>query len=334
MALYKRGIYWWVSFTTPNGKRVRRSSRTSDRKRAQQLHDKLKSESWKTEVLNEIPLVTWDEAAYRWIQESTHKADHHKDISKLSWLARYLCGVKLCDINREIIGKIGNVKATEASTSTANRYLSLVRSILRKAANEWDWLDQAPVIRLYPENSRRIRWLTQKQAQQLLYELPSHQAKITKFALATGLRKANILGLLWEQIDLERHVAWIHPDQAKARRAIAVPLNGWAMSVLRSQTGIHPSHVFTYLGKPIQQVNTKSWKSALMRAGISDFRWHDLRHTWASWHVQAGTPLNVLQELGGWESIEMVRRYAHLAPEHLAVHAERISETHLCHNDK
>jgi len=62
-----------------------------------------------------------------------------------------------------------------------------------------------------------------------------------------------------------------------------------------------------------------------MRAGIDDFRWHDLRHTWASWHVQAGTPLHVLQELGGWETPAMVRRYAHLAPEHLAEHAVRIS---------
>lgn len=62
----------------------------------------------------------------------------------------------------------------------------------------------------------------------------------------------------------------------------------------------------------------------LNRAGIKDFRWHDLRHTWASWHVQAGTPLNVLQELGGWSDYKMVLRYAHLAPEHLAYHAANI----------
>ena len=75
------------------------------------------------------------------------------------------------------------------------------------------------------------------------------------------------------------------------------------------------------MGRP----NTKAWKKALRRAGISDFRWHDLHHTWASWHVQAGTPLHVLQELGGWETEAMVKRYAHLAPEHLAEHAQRIS---------
>jgi integrase len=75
---------------------------------------------------------------------------------------------------------------------------------------------------------------------------------------------------------------------------------------------------------PITQVSTKAWYAALDRAGIKEFRWHDLRHTWASWHVQQGTRLFALQELGGWESAEMVRRYAHLAADHLAPYAERL----------
>jgi integrase len=75
----------------------------------------------------------------------------------------------------------------------------------------------------------------------------------------------------------------------------------------------------------VRNVNPKVWRAALGRAGISDFRWNDLRHTRASWHVQEDTPLNALQELGGWESADMVRRYAHLAPERLAEFAERLS---------
>jgi integrase len=63
---------------------------------------------------------------------------------------------------------------------------------------------------------------------------------------------------------------------------------------------------------------------ALKRAWITDFRWHDLRHTWASWHVQQGIPLHALQELGGWESGEMVRRYAHVSADHLAPYADRL----------
>ncbi len=65
-----------------------------------------------------------------------------------------------------------------------------------------------------------------------------------------------------------------------------------------------------------------AWRKALKRAGIENFRWHDLRHTWASWHIQNGTPHYVLKELVGWESMEMVLRYSHLAPEHLSPYAD------------
>ncbi len=130
-------------------------------------------------------------------------------------------------------------------------------------------------------------------------------------------------GLRWSQVDLARRVAWIHPDQAKARKAITVPLSDTAIAVLRRQHA-NPrapecaDSVFTYRGRPVYQTATAAWAKALQRAGLSDFRWHDLRHTWASWHVQRGTPLQVLKELGGWETMEMVQRYAHLSADHLA----------------
>ena len=113
-------------------------------------------------------------------------------------------------------------------------------------------------------------------------------------------------------------------DQAKAWKAIAVPLNAEAVLIVRKRLGKHATYVFSFKGKPIVQVSTKAWYAALENAGIEDFRWHDLRHTWASWHLQQGTPLHALQELGGWESSEMVRRYAHYAAEHLAPYADRL----------
>jgi integrase len=117
----------------------------------------------------------------------------------------------------------------------------------------------------------------------------------------------------------------VHPDQAKARKAIAVPLSNAAVMVIRGQVGKHPAYVFSYRGNPIVNPNNSAWEKALKRAGIENFRWHDLRHTWASWHVQAGTPRHVLQELGGWESVEMVRRYARMFSEHLADYVDRLS---------
>ncbi|MGC2461641.1 MAG: site-specific integrase [Steroidobacteraceae bacterium] len=163
--------------------------------------------------------------------------------------------------------------------------------------------------------------MNRHQARTPLRELPPHLRDMANFTLATGLRAANVTGLTWEQIDLSRKLAWIHPDQAKARKAMAVPLNDSAMQVVRAQRGKHPVRVFTYEGQPIKQVSTAAWYKGLKRTGIENFRWHDLRHTWASWHVQGGTPLFALQELAGWETEKMVRSYAHLAAEHLAVYA-------------
>jgi integrase len=177
---------------------------------------------------------------------------------------------------------------------------------------------------MLPEPKRRVRFLTRQQAQRLLAELPEHLADMAAFSLATGLRRSNVTGLQWSQVDLVRRLAWIHPDQAKARKAIAVPLNAEAVALIRKQLGKHQTHVFSFRKMPIRQVSTKAWYAALERAGIADFRWHDLRHTWASWYVQQGTPLHALQELGGWETAEMVRRYAHLSAEHLTPYADRL----------
>jgi len=96
------------------------------------------------------------------------------------------------------------------------------------------------------------------------------------------LRQSNVMRLEWSQVDIERSVAWIHPDQAKGRKAIHVPLSSVAISVLKRQHGKHPSRVFTFRGKPIRQVNTKAWQKALKRAGIENFRWHDWRNVWAT----------------------------------------------------
>jgi integrase len=107
--------------------------------------------------------------------------------------------------------------------------------------------------------------------------------------------------------------------------AVLAPSSGEAMSILQKQLGKHRDSVFTFKGQPVEQLSTAGWYKALKRAGIENFRWHDLRHTWASWHVQGGTSLYVLQELGGWASYAMVQRYAHLAANHLAPWAERLA---------
>ena len=325
MSLFKRGSTWWVDFTTPSGERIRCTANTEEKSQAQEFHDKLKSDAWRVNKLGEKPKRTWDEAALKWLTETQHKATHEGDKSQLRWLQQYLRGRLLENIDRELIATIGEAKAQQSSPATANRHLALIRAVLRKAVHEWEWIDKTPRVKLYREAKRRIRWITPEVAKQLLAELPEHQRNVVLFALATGLRQANVMKLEWSQVDAERGTAWIHADQAKGRRDIHVSLNSVALGVLQAQAGKHPSRVFTFRGRPINQANTKAWKGALKRAGIEDFRWHDLRHTWASWLVQNGTPLNVVQEMGAWESEGMVRRYAHLAPAQLAQHAEIVS---------
>lgn len=165
-----------------------------------------------------------------------------------------------------------------------------------------------------------MRWLTKDEWNTLKKHLPAHQRAMATFALATGLRQANVLNLEWSQIDLKRRVAWIHADQAKAGKAIAIPLSQDAVRVLIAQRGHHERWVFPYNGRAIQEIKT-SWIKATTRAGLKGFTWHGLRHTWASWHIMAGTPLEVLQRLGGWADIRMVLRYGHLDAGYLAQYA-------------
>jgi integrase len=272
-----------------------------------------------------MPRHSWNEAVVRWLKEQSHKATIETDKVHLRWLDKYLGGKSLDTISRSLVDRITDAKCAEGvKNATVNRTLEVLRGILRRCVNQWEWLEKAPQIRMLHEPTRRIRFLTREEAQRLLAELPEHMADMMAFSLATGLRRANVTGLQWSQVDLVRRLAWIHPDQAKARRAIPVPLNAEAVITIRKNLGKHPTHVFVFQGKPVYQVSTKTWYSALKRAGIEDFRWHDLRHTWASWHVQSGTPLHALQELGGWETADMVRRYAHLAAEHLAPYADRL----------
>ena len=327
MSLFKRkdSSVYWIKITV-NGRTVQKSTGTPDKHKAQEYHVKLKAQLWEQAKLGAKRGYSWQEAVVRWLSETQHKASRTDDLAHLRWLDQHLNGLTLNSINRDTLDRLIQAKlATQVVNSTVNRMLALIRSILRKAALEWEWLDKAPKIRLLPEPARRIRWLIREEVNRLIMELPPHLQAMVKFSLETGLRQANVTGLQWSQLDLTRRCAWIHPDQAKARRAIAVPLSKTAMVIIRAQVGKHATHVFTYRGQPVTQVNTKAWRQGLKRAGISDFRWHDLRHTWASWHVQAGTPLHVLQELGGWESVEMVRRYAHLSSEHLAGYVDRLS---------
>ena len=284
--------------------------------------------------MGDKPRRTWKEAVVRWLTENQHKKSLNCDKRRLKLLHVWLGELYLDEVDRDMVDRIKYERASQnkldsqgkdtgelVTPAEVNRLLALLRTILKAACDDWEWVDRIPKVKLFKEAKRRIRWITHEEAANLLSHLPDHLKAITRFSLATGLREQNVLGLCWSQIDLGRRVAWVHGDETKNSQALAVPLNDEAISVIMEQGSEREGYIFTFNGRRIARANNTGWRKALVEAGIESFRFHDLRHTWASWHIQNGTPLNVLQELGGWESIEMVRRYAHLAPENLAVAA-------------
>ncbi len=325
MSLYKRtdSPHWWIKISH-SGTTIQRSTGTEDKSQAREYHDKLKASLWEQQRLGVKPRRAWKEAVVRWLAETAEKATHQEDVKKLRWLDPFLGNLMLDEITLDVIDGIKAEKLKTAGKATVNRYLALVRAILLRSRDEWEWLDKVPKVKLFKEAPGRERSITVEQAATLLGELPEHQRDVVVFALATGLRQSNALGLEWSHVDLEARHAWVGANDSKNGKPITVPLNATAMEVLRRQLGKHPQRVFTYAGKPLANANTRAWRKALKRAGIENFRWHDTRHVWASWHRQSGTPTHELQRLGGWRSSVMVERYAHLAPDHLANAANRL----------
>ena len=364
MSIFRRGETWYASFTTPGGKRFKQSLGTKDKRQASELHDKLKAEAWRVNKLGEMPSTNFEEACVRWLEERAHKKSLDDDKSRITFWLRHLAGMQLKDITENhiynAIQRMPNRRHHEnwklkaealqkrgrpapeyvpkpASVATKATHLAFIKALLRAAEREWKILDRAPMIKVPQPKNKRIRWLEPHEAKRLIDECHEPLKSVVRFALATGLRRSNIINMEWQQIDMQRRVAWINPEDSKSNRAIGVALNDTACEVLKEQIGHHHKWVFVYKDGCTKSDGTRSltvrkmrydantaWRAALRRAGIDDFRFHDLRHTWASWLVQAGVPLSVLQEMGGWESIEMVRRYAHLAPSHLTEHAKQI----------
>jgi integrase len=150
----------------------------------------------------------------------------------------------------------------------------------------------------------------------LIEALSDHMKPIAQFALVTVCRAGEIMGSNGAAWIFDRKVAWLDRGTTKSGDGRGIPLNADAIAALESTRGQHPRWCFTFAGQRIQQ-SSIAWDKANRRAGIEDFRFYGLRHTWASWHVRSGTALPELMELGGWKSCEMLLRYTHLAPEKL-----------------
>lgn len=329
--LYKRknSRFWWIEITLQGQGRVRTSSKTSNKAEAEELARKLDTQLWREHQLGETPGYTWEQAVVRWRRESEHKKSLETDIHRLRVISPLLAGKELSSLKRDLVDDVITELAEERGLSNAsqNRYLSLVRSIVRKAAYDWGWLESCPVYRKRNEPKRRVRWIQPYEAMAIIEELPDWHKNPIHLGFVTGLRKSNLYGLTWSQVSLKRRCAWIYGDETKGKKDLAIPLNNTALGILKEQRGNHDHYVFGGINPP----RNESWNIWCAKAGVEDFRIHDVRHTWASWHVMSGTTLHELMELGGWSSYEMVLKYAHLSPDHLKSAAQNI-DTKLAHS--
>jgi len=326
MSLKRRNRIWWCKWQI-RGRTIAESTGTENRAKAQEYHDRRRAALYDEARLGKKPAHSWDEAALDWY--TTHgskKKSAEDDRLRLKRLTTKLSGKAIDAIDATTIESAIPKKKIDGkpiSPATRNRYMAVASAVMHRAAN-LKWISSAPKFNYASENNGRFDFLSIGEAKTLLNHLPTHLAALAKFSVATGLRRHNATHLQWSQIDMQRQCAWIWGDEAKSGKPLAVPLNADALAVLRAQDGKHFRWVFPYRGKPVRHTTTHAWKNAVKKIEREGFKWHGLRHTWASWHVMAGTPLEVLQRLGGWHSIDMVLRYAHLAPGYVAAYADRI----------
>jgi integrase len=331
MPLYKhpKSPFWWIKFTGADGARIRRSSGTQDQKAAQELHDRLVADTWRQKHVGAKAEYTFDQLAVAYLKSIQGDRYYDPKAQLAGYWVDQFTGKKLSEIRASMIkaalpiavpGRSKKSKPILLTPATQNRYLASISKMMSVAV-ELEWIDNKPIVRPQREPRVNVRWIDQEQASALIASCAKDWLRnVVMFALATGCRAGEILSLDWSQVDLEKRHAYIKAEDAKSGRSRAIPLNDLAVSAMtgRERTGL----VFkSSEGLQMLDVSHKAFQVACAKAGIENFRFHDLRHTWASWHAQNGTPLMVLKELGGWQEISMIQKYAHLGQSHLSQYA-------------
>lgn len=226
-----------------------------------------------------------------------------------------------------------NQYGKKISPTTANRYTTALGTVFACAVNEWEWIDANPVRRIkkYEESRGRVRFLDDEERQRLLAACEQSENPylylIVVLAISTGARKNELLTLRWQDLDMRR--GKIHLEETKNGERRSLPLRGQAQSLMQEHAKIRRmgcDYVFpaSHACQPID-IRT-AWENALTRAGIENFRFHDLRHTAASYLAMNGASLAEIAEVLGHKTLQMVKRYAHLSEAHTADVVERMNQ--------
>ena len=275
---------------------------------------------------------TFAELIDRYIKSEIPKKGSQRDNQRaqLLWWRTEIGDYLLSDVTPSLIAECRDKLAEQAthqsearSPSTVNRYLAALSHAFTVAVNEWGWLEDSPMRKVKkPKEPRgRVRFLDDDERARLLDacrapESP-HLYPIVVLALSTGMRRGEILGLQWRDVDLQAGFLILHETKNGERRR--VPVAGHALEVIRSHAKVRridSDYLFPgrIVGKPIDI--RKPWETALKRAEVTDFHFHDLRHSAASYLAMNGASLAEIAEVLGHKTLQMVKRYAHLSEAH------------------
>ena len=342
----KRGNSYQIDYLDPHGKRVR----LAFKKKKDAVAELGKRVSLIVEnpkrylEISKACIVTFDELTEKYVENFKHQRSFRNskkysiDRLKQEFSGRLLGSISYLDLE-SFRNQIKNTLTQHGSMrkeASVNRLMACLSHMLTKAV-EWDMLDRNPFDRgrslQFKENNKRLRYLTEEELKKLLAECPNPsepkvkremgvikgtQAPYLKdfivIAVNTGMRKGEILSLKWSQI----RNGFIYVDKTKTDEARQIPINHdleeCLNSILKRQQ-LTSQYVFSNeQGGFIKDIRT-AFKSALRRAGITDFRPHDLRHTFASHYLMRGGSLKGLKDILGHKDIKMTMRYAHLSKE-------------------
>ena len=261
-------------------------------------------------------------------------------ILHLKWWKDELGKYSLAEISPSIIAekrdKLSSgitTRHTKRSPSTVVRYMAALSHALTIAVKEWGWLDDSPMRKVTkPKEPRgRVRFLSDEERARLLGECKQTDSQYlytaVVLALSTGGRKLEILGLNWKDIDFGRGIITLHETKNGERRVL--PLAGHALELMKQQAKVrHVSCNLVFPGKSLKApVDLRTpFENALKRAEITDFRWHDLRNSCASYLAMNGASLAETAEILGHKTLQMVKRYAHLSDAHTSKVVARMNE--------
>lgn len=288
-------------------------------------------------------------------QKSASSRTHQEQ--QLAWWKEQLGSYLLADITPALIAEYRDklqetpYRRSDApegltldrSPATVVRYLAALSHAFTVAMKEWGWVEENPVVKVTkPKESRgRVRFLSDDERGRLLDACKESRSPdlylAVVLALSTGARQQEILGLKWKDVDLERRVAVLHETKNGERRVL--PLAGVALALLRERKESSRSDdlfacaqhgerlIFPSRKDKTTPVDLRTpFETALRKAQIEDFRWHDLRHSAASYLAMNGASLAEIAEILGHKTLAMVKRYAHLSEQHTASVVERMNE--------